>query len=246
VASRVLDTRVMPDPESGRREAPGRMVATQNLQEVRNEQVIFRAAFELAVQLNSDTIDDASIQPRIRVIAEKIREWPRQWERECELRSSDWAQWADKPKWQLIPEALQRVTEASESRPDPFFGFKVDGRVVVCELLNTFPGIAFPNLIHLHSSIKFGIRPLLYSLLRRRFAFPRGTDVCASTECRNYFNREREGQKFCSTECSRRQRQRDYWQKSGKDLRRKRSKKRVKPAKGTKDALKDGNAIPSH
>jgi hypothetical protein len=219
VAKHLLDTRVTPNPRTGKRENPGWLTATQDLAELRKERAIFRAAFELAVELNSEKFDHQSIQPRMRVIAANIRDWPGHWDRESSLRGY-------KPKWQLTPESLQLIAETSERQPDAFFGSKLDGRVVICELLNTFPGFAFPNALQLHSSIKFGIRPLLYSLLRRRFAFPRGTDVCANTECRNYFNLERTGQKFCSAECSRQQRQREYWKQFGKERRRKRIKKK--------------------
>ena len=51
----------------------------------------------------------------------------------------------------------------------------------------------------MHSSIKYGIRPLLYSILRRQFINPRGFAFCANTECRNFFNIERAGQQFCSS-----------------------------------------------
>lgn len=53
-----------------------------------------------------------SIQPHIRVIVTGIRDWPRQWEHECGLRNLEWGRWANKPKWQFIPEALRHVTEA--------------------------------------------------------------------------------------------------------------------------------------
>jgi hypothetical protein len=92
----------------------------------------------------------------------------------------------------------------------------VVGRIVICELLNSFPSIAFPNPFEMHSSIKYGVRPLLYALLRRQFFYPRGFAICTNTECRNFFNIERAGQQFCSPECSLRHRQRIYWEKRGK------------------------------
>jgi hypothetical protein len=67
--------------------------------------------------------------------------------------------------------------------------------------------------------IRFGIRPLLYSLLRREFLYPRGLKVCANIMCRNLFEVERAGQQFCDELCSRRERQRQYWQNQGKAAR---------------------------
>lgn len=86
----------------------------------------------------------------------------------------------------------------------------------------------YPNLSEMHSSIRYGIRPLLYSLLRREFLYPRDVAICANSQCKEFFEIERAGQRFCSADCSLHQRQRDYWQDRGKKLREKRSKNRKK------------------
>jgi hypothetical protein len=107
----------------------------------------------------------------------------------------------------------------------------LDGRIVLCELVNSFRATVFPNPLEMHSSIKYGIRPLLYALLRRQFINPRDFSACANTQCRNFFNIERSGQRFCSDDCSTHQRQRTYWAKRGKKLRKKRLTKRRKAKK---------------
>jgi hypothetical protein len=66
-------------------------------------------------------------------------------------------------------------------RLKPRFGRK--GRIVICELLNSFPATVFSNALEMHSSIEFGIRPLLYSILRRQFVSPRDFAICANLEC---------------------------------------------------------------
>ena len=45
------------------------------------------------------------------------------------------------------------------------------------------------------------------------------TKLCENSACKKEFVVRRRGQKFCSAECSRRQRQRNYWKKTGKRLR---------------------------
>jgi hypothetical protein len=107
------------------------------------------------------------------------------------------------------------------------------GRIVICELLNSFPSTAYPNPVEMHANIQFGIRPLLYSILRRQFFHPRGFSICPNTECHRFFNIERAGQRFCDAECSRRQRQRDYWQTNGKKMR---ERRKAKPRKRKKRA----------
>jgi hypothetical protein len=56
--------------------------------------------------------------------------------------------------------------------------------------------MVFPNRLEMHGSIKYGIRPLLYSILRRQFLAPRDFAACANTQCRDFFNLERAGQRF--------------------------------------------------
>jgi hypothetical protein len=99
---------------------------------------------------------------------------------------------------------------------------QLDARIVLCELVNVFPLRAFPNPAEMHSYIRFGIRPLLYNILRREFLQPRDVAVCANTHCRAFFEVERADQRFCDPVCSRQHRQREYWKDCGKTARRKR------------------------
>ncbi|MFZ0517923.1 MAG: hypothetical protein WBF45_17340 [Acidobacteriaceae bacterium] len=180
--------------------------------------------------LDQPIYDYSSAQKLIRAIATNIQDWPSQWEREKSLRGGE-------PRWKLSSESLKRIEVLSNSPRDRFLADFVDGRIVICELLNSFPSTVFPNPVEMHSSIRFGIRPLLYSILRRQFINPRGFGFCANTECRNFFNIERAGQQFCSSACSLHHRQRIYWQEHGKKLRTKRTanarkmrKRAAKPA----------------
>jgi hypothetical protein len=198
-------------PEKDRSEPePIRVSAVQDLQELRNEQSIYHSAFKLIMLLKGKRSDYRSAQLLVQQIAAKIADWPRQWDRETSMGKKE-------PSWKLKAESLARIQGFALERQDA-----VSARIIVCELLNCFPSIVFANALEMHRSIKYGIRPLLYSLMRRQFLNPRDVGSCANSHCRNFFNVSRMGKKFCSPECSRHQRQRIYWQKAGKKLRKKR------------------------
>jgi hypothetical protein len=219
--------------------------AVQDMQELRNEQVILRFAMELVDQLSKRKVNEFIVKESIDVIAEKIRCWPNQWRREMEQRPQT-------PVWLLSPQSFARIQEISASGYEEIVPSKIlskgiavppemvipkkigelfekptfDARAVVCELLNTFRPVVFPSLLEMHSSIKYGIRPLLYSLVRRQFIAPGDVGICANELCRNFFDLDRQGQQYCSSDCSIHQRQRIYWAKRGKKLRKKRIKNR--------------------
>lgn len=180
------------------------------------QQLMKIVAASVKNHLDQPIYDYSSAQKLIRTIVTNIKEWPGQWEREKSLRGVE-------PRWKLRSESLKRIEALSEYPPDQFAADFVYGRIVICELLNSFPSIVFPNPLEMYSSIKYGIRPLLYSILRRQFINPRGFGFCANTTCRNFFNIERAGQQFCCSECSLHHRQRVYWQERGQKLRKKRS-----------------------
>jgi hypothetical protein len=194
------------------------ITAVQDMQDLRNEQLIYRAALHLTMlsREGKRSLDSNLSQPLLREISEHIGDWVRQWERERSQRQTE-------PDWRFDAKSLgliKNIADAGDSFPPSSI---LDARIVICELLNTFRSKDFPNPLALHSSIWYGIRPQLYSLLRRQFRFPRDFSICANTQCRDFFNIERAGQKFCSAECSQKQRQRDYWKKCGKKLRTERS-----------------------
>ena len=203
VARSVKDTNLVPDEDLREPKYRGGMIAHQDMQELKNEQMIYRAALTLVMRLDQPGYDYVSTQQLVKTIAANTQDWPRQWEREKSLRNIE-------PQWKLSPTSLKRIEGLSSGRPDALFLPQIDSRIVICELLNSLPSTVFPNPLELHSSIKYGIRPLLYSLLRRQFIAPRGLAICANTECRNFFNIGRSKQQFCSQVCSLRHRQRLY------------------------------------
>jgi hypothetical protein len=199
----------------------GTLTAQQDMQELRNEHSIYHAALRLVILLKERDFEYDSARTFIRQISAHIGDWPRQWERERSQRQSE-------PIWKPMTESLRRIEDLASAGRDALLPSTLDSRIVICELLNSFRGAVFPNPIEMHGSIRYGIRPLLYSILKRQFLAPRDFAVCANTQCRDFFNVERGGQQFCSEDCSRRQRQRLYWKKRGKKLRKVRSKRQRK------------------
>jgi hypothetical protein len=191
--------------------------ARQDIQELKNEQRIYKAALNLILELAKEEseYDVNSANQWIAQIARGISDWPRQWRREKKQRGKN-------PLWRAPRESIQRIAAIGNLRRDLILPPQVDARIVLCELLNMFPSLAFPNRFEMYSCIQCGIRPLLYGILRREFLHPRDFARCANTRCREFFEVDRQGQQFCGWECSQRQRQRDYWQSRGKSGRRER------------------------
>jgi hypothetical protein len=205
------------------------MTAKQDLPELRRERSIYGAALSLVVELDrssstpGDTYDHDLAQSFIREIAVDVQEWPHQWNRERGRRKAE-------PIWKPSAASLERIEQLGRSKRDGVFP-ELEARIVICELVNVFPSHAFPNPLEFNASIRYGIRPLLYAILRREFLHSRSTEVCANNQCREFFETQRAGQQFCSSDCSRQHRQREYWMKSGKTLRAKRLKRRRRGAR---------------
>jgi hypothetical protein len=200
---------------------PHRLIAHQDMQELRNERAVYHAALAVVMQLGRPKYDYDSAQQHIKTIADNVREWPSQWERERTQRQTE-------PRWKLREESLKRIEGLPSLPPDLFLPDSLGGNIVICELVNSFPATAFPNPAELHGSIRFGIRPLLYAILRRHLFKPMGFFACLNEHCRPFFSIERSGQRFCSPECSIRHRQRVYWREKGKKLRKDRTARRRK------------------
>jgi hypothetical protein len=136
--------------------------------------------------------------------------------------------------WNLGSDSIKRIEYLATHvrNPGELTPPILDGRIVIAELLNAFPDFVFPSPSHLNGSIRYGIRPLLYSILRHEMFHLHDTGICANDQCRAFFEVERAGQQFCDIDCSRQQRQRDYWKARGKKLRAKRLNRRKRQASG--------------
>jgi hypothetical protein len=90
-------------------------------------------------------------------------------------------------------------------------------------MLNYFPPLIVPTaggLVEMPHPEKSGILPVLFFMLRRDCLLGHEIRMCAQRDCGRWFKVERGGQRFCSEECSQHQRQREYWARRGKKMRR--------------------------
>lgn len=205
---------------------PLRIFAFQDMEELRREQAIYRAAFQLILMLAGPEYDFDDAQKLIKRIADGVPAWVEQWNRQKEQH------W--EPNWLPRPKSIERIQALASGQKDSILSPDLEGCMVICELLNTFPPFAFPNIFEVSNHIRYGVRPLLYALLRRQFFAQRSTGNCANENCRNVYYVTRVGKKFCTAECSQHQRQRDYWQDQGK----KRREDRIKNKMGRKKSKK--------
>jgi hypothetical protein len=111
------------------------------------------------------------------------------------------------------------------------------GHGVLCKLVNTFR----TEVVNYHDdhpvdalplfSLRFGIRPALYVILKMEYLGHGGAMICGNDRCGEFFVSERAGQRYCSADCSQRYRQREYWVRTGA---KKRKRRRVKLRSKTK------------
>jgi hypothetical protein len=101
------------------------------------------------------------------------------------------------------------------------------GGQALCTLMNSFPtDIKYvgdhPVETLPFTALKFGIRPSLYLILREVCFGQSGTNICLNDRCNRFFVSQREGNVFCSRECSQKYRQRVYWANGGSRKRKRR------------------------
>jgi hypothetical protein len=109
------------------------------------------------------------------------------------------------------------------------------GWYALCFLLSRFPPAIAPaknGLVEIPQRSNAGILPALFFMVRRDCLLDNEIRICDRRDCGKFFKVERGGQKFCSSECSRLQRQRDYWATKGKEARAKRRKAKKRTKKG--------------
>jgi hypothetical protein len=90
---------------------PIRLSAVQDMQELRNEHLIYRSALDLMVRLTESSFDFLSAQGLIKEIASKISDWPKQWERERALSKKE-------PFWNCKLDSIRRILQLSVGGPD--------------------------------------------------------------------------------------------------------------------------------
>ena len=227
-------------------------VAEQDMNELRREQKVYRSAVTLLAELAQENSPEPILRDCILSITDNVAEWPGQYKREQAMRSND-----NTPVgWEFDEQALgrlerigvitrcERPTHGVEALFNPMLSPlsypAIAGHYVLCELVNAFkPSVHYwgdapiegPTL-----DLTFGIRPVLYFILRQAYLQHSVIGICANTQCRKVFEIERAGSRFCDDVCSRHQRQREYWADRGKKLR----DKRRNQAKSAKRTVRQG------
>jgi hypothetical protein len=222
----------------------------QSLEILRRERKIYAAALGLLTELEKEKSanDLETIQRCIDQICDGCDCWPREWQSEGEWRSSH-GQHA--PSWRFDARELEKLHRwrwSANKCPNPkgfpeglsHSGAIYCGHSVLCALVNTFiPEVQYAGVAAYEApawdSRLFGMRPVLYYILRQDYLRRGGISLCANVLCNKFFSVERSGQRFCTDDCSRKQRQREYWVLHGATLRRKRlATRRVRTRKGRK------------
>lgn len=231
----------------------GERVVEQDIQELRNERNVYRAAMVLTSELGSDHERNAGvILDSIAKIADGLRKWPLQLARERRMRHGQ-----APPAWHFDQELLRYTEElatnsqiGSESRwewVDVFsssIGALNAGHRIICTLLNAFRTKVYRTAESTFEGpdpdLGFGVRPLLYYILRRIYLGQNSIAICANEKCCQVFEVERSDGRFCGPECSRLQRQRDYWTEKGKARRSER--RNIKRSEGRAGKKKPSSA----
>lgn len=216
------------------------LIAEQDLPELRREQQIYRAAVQLVSELQRGReVMPEAIRVLISTIVDEADLWPNQWWRERKIRIAE-ASLGAEPHWHFSENNRQNLLKyrywadrdiSTPFGPDPIRA----GHLVVCELINAFPPLVYSwgntPVEAPQPDLRFGVRPLLYYMVRREYLQGGGIGICGNNTCRQLFEIERSGQVFCGDDCSRHQRQREYWKVRGRKLRKEKRKKRQQTRK---------------
>jgi hypothetical protein len=227
--------------------------ATQELPTLRAERRTYAAALQLLAELRrgEKAISVPAIRQHISDIAEGVLPWAQQREAERKWRMvhgvSPVAWHFDSNRCDFIQLLKRGVLEFQPPRQDGSSSTGSDrldrslvttepyraGHLVLCTLINAFDTeVQFfadrPIETLPFGSLRFGVRPILYLILKHLYLGGVGVLVCGNDRCRRFFEPEKGRQRFCTAECSQHFRQRTYWKKSGSDLRKQRTAERRK------------------
>lgn len=205
------------------------MTAHQRMDELRRERAIYAAVLELIHLQQAGEPDEPQIRIAVHTIATQISSWVHQSQRETRQRQTNGEQ---NSTWKFTDEDAEYVQRHSRivatQKPHFLTGTPIhSAREVISTLLNAFPvKLVFWGdmpLDVININMEYGIRPALYFLLRYAVFQTGLIKSCGNRDCREFFEVERAGQNFCSEVCSRKQRQREYWAKAGREARKARA-----------------------
>jgi hypothetical protein len=234
---------VLASPKLATDEGLGTISALQPLDSLRREHTIFAGAVGLVAHLRPKMRNqDSALAEALADIAKGVYLPGIQ----KEIRTSAGFQelpWYGRPiLLGLLPLIAREAEQSSDNlsmvqhirqlRGDALHRYAL---IALCMLLDAF----LPRLIPVRNVIReyppyedSGILSALYFMLRQDYMRDQEIKICARADCGAFFVVERSGQRFCTADCSTKQRQRDYWQKRGSTLRRKRMAKQQRKKKG--------------
>jgi hypothetical protein len=176
-----------------------------------------------------------AIQGHLCVLAEQTREWPNQLATEKKARrqheldpNTGWS-WTSIEQELLetailrfswlaaVPDVRLDVAEACVVRPHSAL------RLVVTTILNAFPPLLTWNSSgmaqHSGADLIFGIRPLIYHMVREDLLSGNEIRLCRNKSCGQFFRAERRDQTCCTPDCSERVRYQKYYENKRKPAR---------------------------
>jgi hypothetical protein len=217
------------------------VTSLQRLVDLRREQRIYKACLRLVGELSRGEKDVSLgiVRECVSLVVQGISHWQTDWDRESASRRM---KKQGPPRWQFGNEnyeALLQLQAATVSDPVDLAGY-IPFRAaheVLCGILNAFPTrieilLDRPVEALPYEALLYGVRPLLYLILRHEYLTQVGVGVCANSACSRFFVIERLNQQFCDETCSRRSRQRQYWAQKGSELRAQRRRKSTLKKRG--------------
>jgi hypothetical protein len=211
------------------------LTAYQDIQGLRRDRLIFSGATKILVASERGDVDarDVLADGLAEILRGACQPGPTQEiHTEPTFRECPWYGYQILPfaKWLCRQEDFKAATDSLQ--PDTlvkealrYIGLSKLRRIAqiaLSILLNCFPPhltAVGSRMLELPTYDECGILPVLYFMLRQDCLRGRAIVICARPECGAFFAVERFGQRFCSAQCSQLQRQRDYWQRKGKEAR---------------------------
>lgn len=220
------------------------IVATQSWSDLKTEQAVYHAAWELREAFWSSS--PQRLRDLVKIILDGVTKWPEQHAREVLLRAN---QGMGVPGWRFDDNNLTwlrgKVAELTalcgSPKGDKLLQFMKAphkasevAQLVLSELVNAYPvklslwGSVVAELPA--SDMLFGVRPALYAMLRREFISDTGVRFCKDETCGRLFTVTHGRQQYCpDRDCEQHHRQRKYWALKGSAKRRQRVARSRKP-----------------
>jgi hypothetical protein len=209
----------------------------ESLTGLRRERLVVTSALRLMIGLTGEGDDStitAGLGDLIHASLQTAPDWgiehPKKWHGyECYLAVSTRAR-EDGDEFDAGRDRLENFVRGLSGKRVREYGW-----LALAVVLNQFPPLLFPTkqgLMEMPEWNRNGVIPALFYMVRQDCLRGNQIQMCDQRDCGNFFAVERYGQRFCSLRCSQLQRQRDYWQRRGKEAREKRTAEERSKKKG--------------